>query len=370
MKLKVVQLIGSLNDGGAETLVKDYALLLDDCKFDVEIIAEKNIKDAATTKVLMAAGKKVSFLYSHWNFINKVIYVLGGEIYRKHRLKMYLRKIQPDVLHVHLDYLYLLDGLENELKNTKVFYTCHNLPRLFFTGKRECEFVVAKQLLQSNKLRLIALHDNMAAELNEMFGVKNTAVVKNGVNFTRFSNIDKSKCDIRKELGVPENAFVVGHIGRFAHQKNHEFLIDVFKEVANKNPNTFLLLIGHGQLKDKIEGKIKEYGLEDKVLILSHRTDVPYLLNAMDVFVFPSLYEGLGIVLVEAQVAKLRCVVSDRVPSDAILTSSTIPVSLECSAKEWSDIILNNKIINDTYGDLEEYNMEIQIKRLEDIYLN
>ena len=110
--------------------------------------------------------------------------------------------------------------------------------------------------------------------------------------------------------------------------------------------------------------------MEEKTLILSHRTDIPYLLNAMDVFVFPSLYEGLGIVLVEAQVAKLRCVVSDRVPNDAILTPSAIPVSLDCSAKEWSDIILNNKLINDTYGNLDEYNMEIQIKRLEDIYLN
>ena len=369
MKLKVLQLIGSLNDGGAETLVKDYALLLDDRKFDVEIIAEKNIKGAAITKILMTAGVKVRYLYPNWNLINKAVYVLGGEKYRKYKLKKYLRKIQPDILHVHLNYLYLLDGLEKELRNTKIFYTCHNLPKFFFTGKREREFVVAKKLLQSNKLRLIALHDDMAVELNKMFNVENTAVVKNGVNFTRFSNVEKSQYDIREELGIPPNAFVVGHIGRFTEQKNHEFLIDVFKEVTQKNANAFLLLIGHGILKNQIEEKVKEYGLEGKTLILSHRTDIPELLKAMDVFVFPSRYEGLGIVLVEAQVARIRCIASDRVPMDAILTPFAIPVSLDCSVEEWGDVILNNKIINNTHGNLDEYNMEIQIKRLEDIYL-
>jgi glycosyltransferase involved in cell wall biosynthesis len=129
--------------------------------------------------------------------------------------------------------------------------------------------------------------------------------------------------------------------------KNHEFLVEIFNELVKRKDNAFLLLVGAGRLKENIEMKLHNYGLDGKYLILSHRSDIPEIMKAMDVFVFPSLYEGLGIVLIEAQVSNLRRIVS-----------------------EWCDVILDDSIKGKNNGDINTYDMNKKIKRLEELYLH
>jgi glycosyltransferase involved in cell wall biosynthesis len=238
------------------------------------------------------------------------------------------------------------------------------------TKKREEEGIAARHLIKENGLRLIALHDEMKTELNEMFGIDNTVVIRNGVDFKRFQNVKVSKKEIRKSLGIPENAYVVGHVGRFDRVKNHEFLVEIFNELVKRKDNAFLLLVGVGELEENIEMKLHNYGLDGKYLILSHRSDIPELMKAMDVFVFPSLYEGLGIVLIEAQVSNLRCIVSDSVPKEAFQTDLAVPVSLNKSVSEWCDVILDDSIKDKNNGDINNYDMNKEIKRLEELYLH
>lgn len=143
---------------------------------------------------------------------------------------------------------------------------------------------------------------------------------------------------VRSECGVPRNAFVVGHVGRFVEQKNHAFLLDIFAAVVRRQPQAVLVLVGEGRLRPAVERRAESLGLKDRVRCLGVREDVPKLMGGLfDVFVFPSRWEGLGLVLVEAQAAGLPCVISDVVPGEADIVSELISrVSLNSPAEIWA----------------------------------
>lgn len=136
---------------------------------------------------------------------------------------------------------------------------------------------------------------------------------------------------------MPEDATVVGHVGRFNRQKNHEFLLEVFhKYVQELNSTAHLLLVGTGKLQKVIQKKIQQFRLTDQVHLLGERPDVNRLLQAMDLFLFPSFMEGLSVSMVEAQCAGLPCVVSDRIPHETALTDLVSFLSLETAPRQWA----------------------------------
>jgi glycosyltransferase involved in cell wall biosynthesis len=148
--------------------------------------------------------------------------------------------------------------------------------------------------------------------------------------------------DIRAQLGIPADTFVIGHVGRFESQKNHQFVIEIAAELAKLEPNMRLVLIGVGSLRSEIEAKVIQMGLSEQVIFLGTRPDVPQLMRGlMDVFLFPSRYEGLGLVLVEAQAAGLPCIFSDVVPLEADLVKPLLQrLSLTQSASDWAKVVL------------------------------
>ena len=174
-----------------------------------------------------------------------------------------------------------------------------------------------------------------------LYGESPFIVIKTGIDLDRFSYNEDLRGAKRRELGV-ENKFVLGNISRFAEQKNHTFLIDVFNEVYKRDKSAVLLLAGKGPLEDKIKGKVKDLGLEDAVKFLGSVSDSPALYNAMDCFVFPSLFEGVGIVAIEAQAMGLPCVISSVCPQTAFIVNCT-KTELEKSPAFWAGEILKTK---------------------------
>jgi glycosyltransferase involved in cell wall biosynthesis len=165
-----------------------------------------------------------------------------------------------------------------------------------------------------------------------------------GLDFSAYKT--NSVRDLRDKLGLSGSTFVVGHIGSFRdRQKNHSFIIDIVKEVVSREKSVSFLLIGDGVLRNEIEEKCSNLGLQQHVRFLGLRTDIPDLLRcAMDILLFPSLYEGLGLVLVEAQAAGLRCLCSDVIPKEAGVVPELITrLSLSRSAVEWAMAILDMK---------------------------
>lgn len=148
------------------------------------------------------------------------------------------------------------------------------------------------------------------------------AILPNGLdlNYYRFNECGRKR--IRDEFGIASDCFVVGHTGRFNEQKNHLYLLDVFYKFHEKKPNSKLLLVGDGALKEQIVAKIRKYGLDDSVVLTGIRSDMPALYSAMDVFVFPSLYEGMPNTVIEAQACGLKCIVSDCITKEADVTNS------------------------------------------------
>ncbi|MHB8711795.1 MAG: glycosyltransferase family 1 protein [Trichloromonadaceae bacterium] len=170
---------------------------------------------------------------------------------------------------------------------------------------------------------------------------KRWRVLPGAINLDQFTECPENK-DLRKDLGFPENAFVIGHVGRFAKPKNHKFLIRMLSGVIKRKVNCYLLLIGEGPLRGEIELIVRESGIEDKVVFTGLRQDVPSLMkNAIDLFVFPSLYEGLGLVLLEAQAAGLQCLVSTEIPEEVFVIPELVhALSLDSPKEEWQKYIL------------------------------
>mgnify|MGYP003307739940 CR=1 FL=1 len=160
---------------------------------------------------------------------------------------------------------------------------------------------------------------------NFMFGkgsVKKgkATLLNNGVDLSVFRYDETSRNDIRKEFNIPENAFVVGHVGRFQEQKNHLFLLEIFSKVYKENKDAVLLLVGNGELEKNIREKAAALEISDRVIFAGVRSDVPALLSAMDVFAFPSLYEGMPNTVIESQATGLPCVIADTITGEANIT--------------------------------------------------
>lgn len=370
MKIKVVEYISRIQDGGAETIVKDYALKLDKDKFDVTILCEDYKKNSANYKILKENNINIISTYGKYDILCRTLARVFGNSFISKLFSKAIKILKPDVLHIHLESLDVVYKSRKDVEDIKLFFTCHNLPEIKIGTKNPIEQKACEYLLKHNNLQIFALHEDMAKEINEMFNINNTQVMKNGIDFDKFTNIVKTKEDIRTSLNIPTDAYVIGHIGRFHYQKNHEFIINVFNEILKKNDKAHLLLIGNGKLKNDAINKIKQLGIDKKVTILSNRKDIPELLKTMDVFLFPSRYEGLGIVLIEAQVSRLHCVVSDVVPQEAFQSNLISKLSLNDSIDEWANMSLNPKCNIKDYGNLQDYNINAVIKKLEKYYLS
>lgn len=284
----------------------------------------------------------------------------------------FVRKIikeeTPDIIHSHLP-VNTYVKFARPKKGVKLFHTVHSEPKVLWndTSERRADFSAAQYLVKHYKMRFIVLHDEMRKEINEMFSVNNSIILNNGVDFKRFENA-KEAFAVRQSEEIPQEAFVMGHIGSFTDVKNHKFLVEIFSELKKKNENAFLLLVGAGPLKAETEALLAEKGLTDSVRILSDRTDIPDLLNAMDIFVMPSLYEGLTVAAIEAQISGRKCVFSDTVSKATIISNLVKQMSLSESAEEWAELINNFSVDRVEYYNKDEWDMNNVVRRLEDIY--
>ena len=368
-KCRVLELIGgSLSDGGAETLVKDYVLNLDKERFETAVFVDWTIADTANTKILTEKKQLIYTAYPKYSLFWRGINRYFRKTFMVRGIRKAVKEFNPDVIHIHLAALQYLTLLEYELKGRKLLYTCHSTvdAKLIQFPKEDW---AARELVHNQGLRFIALHDQMANELNDRYGVNDTIVLNNGIDINRFRDVKETKREIRDSIGISDEAFVIGHVGRFVPVKNHDFILRIFKRVLETRSDSVLLLIGEGEQLEEFKKKVKSLYLENRVIILSNRTDVPRLLKAMDVFLFPSLFEGLGNALIEAQVSGIRCVASKNVPESAFVSNLVCPIALSEPLDSWCNAVLDSNRIGHYEDRLEEYDIKSSVKKLERLYL-
>lgn len=365
MKTKVWIVIWGLKDGGAETLAREYARLVDQQSFETTVVSMYPFEDTANYQRAKEAGLRILPIFKKRNTVTRAVRSLMGKWYVPAVLGAMLRKERPDAIHFNSQMAYCLAPIRKQLGGIKLLYTCHSAVQKYFSAEED---TAVRQLIRDTGLRLIALHEDMRRELNQCFDVDDTVVIRNGVDLDTFHEAGCGREEKRNSIGIARDAYVVGHIGRFSKVKNHAFLLEVFQKIAEKKVNAHLLLIGNGELQEEITEMIRRQDLEDRVTILSHRTDIPELLRTMDVMVFPSFFEGLSVTLVEAQASGLKCVVSNSINPANFLSEKTIPVSLKESAEAWAEITLDDSVQNMEYGSIEDYDMNREIRRLERLY--
>lgn len=202
-------------------------------------------------------------------------------------------------------------------------------------------------------------------------------IIKNGIYLRKYMYSRDISDNIRKNLGLEKDIFLIGHVGRFDLPKNHRFLVEIIKKLDEKIENYKVCLVGDGILKKEIKDLVDKYGLKDKFLFLGIRNDVNELMMAFDLFLFPSLFEGLGIVLIEAQATGLKCLISDNIPKDVDMNLGLVEFLNINSVKKWIDTISYIKLsmIKNRHIDLEKikekkYDIYDTVNLLEIFYIN
>ena len=196
-------------------------------------------------------------------------------------------------------------------------------------------------------------------------------VVPNAIDISSFLFSNCIRTRIKKEMGL-ENKIVIGNIARFSEQKNHSFLIDVFEKIHQKNKNFILVLVGGGDLLTDIRNYVEEKGLSKFVIFLGVKNNVHELLNVFDLFVLPSVFEGLPVSIVEAQANGLPCILSDTITQEVKVNENVYYISLENGSSCWCDYILNNNFCRLASPDLimSNYNIDNAVPMLEQFYFD
>ena len=201
---------------------------------------------------------------------------------------------------------------------------------------------------------------------------KKYEIIKNGIELEEYLYSEDKRKKMRKALGISEGSLVVGNVGRLMPQKNHSFMLDVFAELKKKRDDAVLLLVGEGKLRNEIEKKATGLGISDSVIMTGNVTNVSDHLQAMDVFIMPSLFEGFGIAGIEAQAAGLFCLFSDSIPRDIDITPLAKFMPPEAGADKWAESILSIKCEErqDHSAEIEKagFSIEATIDRLKNIY--
>ena len=207
-----------------------------------------------------------------------------------------------------------------------------------------------------------------------LFKKKPFTVIKNAVDIEKFSYSEAFRAEIRARYGLSDDAFIIGNIGRFCPQKNQEFALRVFAACFRRQPNAYFFLIGEGELSDSLQKFAKDNGLTERVVFVGKTTEIQKFYSAMDVFLLPSLYEGLPVSGVEAQVAGLPIVTSDTVTEELALLPSTLFLSLEDSIDFWSETVLRfaseKRIGGVEIMKKAGYDITEEVKKLEELYYN
>lgn len=373
--LRILHVVGGMDRGGAETWLMHILRQIDRSKFQMDFLAPAD-QHYAYTDELQALGSQIFSCCLEpsrpWRYganFKRILQdrdpydIIHVHVHHFSGYVLHLARklgIKARIIHSHID----TSSIEAQAKWTRQLYTAQ-----------------MKWWIARNSTAGLATSRMAAADLLGSMWENDPRwrTLYCGIDLAPFHE-PVEPADVRTQFGIPADAFVIGHVGRFEPQKNHHFLLEIAAEIAKREPNMRLLLIGTGSLLPEIQAKVTQMGLTDLVIFGGVRNDIPRLMKGlMDVFLFPSLYEGLGLVLVEAQAAGVPCVFADIVPAEADLVKSAISrIPLTKSASHWAEIILvkrdrKQSIVQSSSLELvtqTDFNIEVSLKELTGFYLN
>lgn len=361
--IRVLQVLGHLNLGGAESRVMDMyrAMNRDHVQFDFCIHKKEEC------------------------FFEKEIKEMGGRVYRIPRFKVYnffaYKKAWEKFFSEHKEYaavhghmtstaaIYLpvakKMGVPLTLAHARSAGVDHSIKGIITKIIRQPLKNRADYCLTCSGLAGEAVYGKQACDKGQVH------IIPNAINASKYVYDSEVREKLRSELGLTNN-LVIGHVGTFRYAKNHMFLLEIFADILSKNDKARLLVVGDGELRESIENKIKELKIEKQVILTGLKSNVADYMNAMDLLLFPSFYEGLPGTVVEAQVSGLPCLISTNITKEVGISDIVLFKGLERPASEWADDALD-LLLRDRTPKLSEvqkagFDIEQQISMMEELY--
>lgn len=364
-KVKVLAVLSGLSAGGAETMYMNLYRKMDKSQFAIDflIFGDDNAFYADEVK---RSGSKIFKMDS----VQKS--GIGG--FCKSIERCICENGPYDVVHSHIDYLsgYVMKVAKKCNVRIRLAHS-HNTSAHTHRGSISGLLMTyIRRTINKNATKLLACSTDAATYMFGREKANSAVIINNAIDLDRFSDRGQYN-DVNFNFGCEDQKIIL-HIGRFMEQKNHEALIDIFEKYLAKNRNSLLLLVGEGELTEKIIHLVEEKGLQNNVKFLGVRTDIPELLAIADVFVLPSKFEGLPVTLIEAQAMNVPCVVSSNIKRNVDCGLNLISfVSLE-NINLWTEEIkqaIEQRTNRDNYTVMTNrgYNIDKNIDIIEKIYL-
>ncbi len=330
---RLLCIVGSMNAGGAETFLMKIYRQLDKTKYQMDFAVAVQDKGFYDDEITSMGGKIFHITPKSDGIIKNFCSIKN--LVKNESYKYVLRTSQHSLSALELLAAWMGGAKKRVFRSSNSNTTtgggmdlilhklCMFMPRMFANVRiapstEAAEFMFGKGCIERGE----------------------AIIIHNGVDLNIYCYSDIAREEVRKEFGG-QDKIVIGHVGRFNQQKNHRKLIEIFNNLRNENLNSVLVLVGKGELESDVREQVKKLGLKDSIFFLGVRNDVPRIMSGMDIFVFPSLYEGMPNTVIEAQATGLPCVISENITKEAKITDLVEYLALSEDNMVWTKTILD-----------------------------
>ena len=325
--IRVLQCVNNMHRAGLETMLMNYYRHIDRNQIQFDFLTHRPERSDYDDEIESLGGKI---------YYAPRLYPQNLAVYFRYMKAFFREHPEYQIVHSHIDSMSFLPLLAAKRAKVPVRIAHSHSTSIDMDHK-----YILKQLYRNCIPAAASDFCACGKEAGKfLFGGRSFTILPNAIDAERFMYDAEVRNAVRKELNL-QNKFVLGHVGRFSMPKNHVFLLEIFEKVCSVNDDAQLLLIGTGEKEAEIKRRAAELGIDAHVLFMGSQNNVSRYYQAMDVFVMPSLFEGVPVVGVEAQYAGLPCIFSDKVPEEVAFSGLCRFVSLNETAEKWADIVLN-----------------------------
>lgn len=358
MPIRILHVVTYMGCGGIENMLMNYYRCIDRSKIQFDFLVHRDFRADFDDEIESLGGK-----------IYRLPRLIPWSMEYRKRLNAFFKE-HPEyrIVHSHINCLSAVI-LKAAKKNGVPIRIAHSHTSRITMRLAYPVVLFYRRLIPKYANECLACGKEAG---NWLFSGAPYKILNNAIHAEQYVYKAEERTQIRQQLNIPDDAFVVGHVGGISAVKNHTFLIDVFSHIKKQKDNVYLLLIGDGPLRSEIEQKAQSLGLSGNVIFTGVRSDVAHLMQAMDCFVFPSIIEGLPVALLEAQAAGLPCLVSSSVSAEAVKTKTVVRMDLSEGADIWARHVCEMEDIPraDTLQDIVRagYDVKTNVKFLQDYY--
>lgn len=351
--IRIAQIMGKMNNGGVEAVIMNYYRALDKNKFQFDFIIDEDSKMPQRDEIEALGGRVIvipsySKIFAYKKALTKIFKENNYQIVHANltTLNVFpLRVAKKCGVPIRISHGHNTIGKGEFLKSClKIFFRLFS--NFYLTNRFACSKHAGDWLFKG----------------------KDYVVIPNAIDYEKFIFNQNTRKTIRNQYNISENDLVIGHIGRFNAQKNHEFIVNLFARLSKENKNFRLFLIGEGPEKEKILNMIDELGLDNKVIVINPIANAYDYYNAFDLFILPSQYEGFGNVAIEAEVNKLIVIASDNVPIETKIGTNILYLPLDYGL--WQEEINKLELKRHSSDVSDKYDIKLNVNKLEEIYTN